>query len=292
MIQPKYILIILSLFTTQTLFAQDDLLDMLEKEQEEVPEFATATFKGTRIINGHSIETRHKGTLDFIISHRFGELNRGWYELWGLDQSNIRLGLEYAPTENLYIGLARNSYEKTYDGFAKYLALKQKSEGGMPVSVAVFGSMALKTLRNPSQDLDFQDKLAFTAQLLIARKFNNRFSLQVTPGLIHYNLVKPIYTKNDCIAVGVGGRYKVTNRISVNVEYFYQAQAIGPATYNPIAIGVDIETGGHVFQLQLTNATAMIEKGFIGETENNFFNGDIHFGFNISRTFQLKKETK
>lgn len=285
-----FTLIIFSLLTLAGAYAQDDLLDMLDEEQGDQPQLVEATWKGTRIINGHSTKTRNAGTLDFMISHRFGVLNSGAYNFWGLDNSNIRLALEYSPTDRIYLGIGRSSFEKTYDGFFKAQLLRQQTGAKkIPVTVSLFSSMTIKTLRNSERDLTFADKLAMTTQVLLARKFSSRFSLQLTPTFIHLNLVGQDYERNDAFALGVGGRFKITNRVSLNAEYYYQIQELADFTYDALAIGVDIETGGHVFQLQFTNATAMIEKGFITETTNNFFDGDVHFGFNISRTFQLKK---
>ena len=287
----KNFLTILALLVCVTrLYAQDDLLELLEDEQESAPGIVEATFKGTRLINGHTIKTRDAGTLDFIISHRFGVISSGAYNLWGLDDSNIRLGLEYSPTDRLYIGVGRSSFEKTFDGFVKVKALQQQQGSrNLPFSLAWFNSMTIETLKHPTLDLTFSDKLALTSQLLIARKFSQNLSLQLMPTYIHVNLVNANYERNDAIAVGLGGRYKLTSRLSVNAEYYYQLQALGEATQNALAIGIDLETGGHVFQLQFTNARSMIEKGFIAETTNDFFRGDIHFGFNISRTFHLKE---
>jgi len=282
----KKLLLILLIFTTLKAVSQDDLLALVQEESNEAT-FTEATFKGTRLINGHSIETRKKGVLDFIISHRFGTLNSGSYELWGLDNATIRLGLEYAVTDRLYLGLGRSSFEKTYDGFAKYRLLRQLDGAGMPVSVTWFSSIALKTIRNQPGDPSFEQKLASTHQLLIARKMSPGISLQLMPTLVHKNLILEQETNNQAIAMGVGGRVKVSPRVALVAEYYYQFQKIGDASVNPIAVGFDIETGGHVFQLQFTNATAMVPKGFIAETTNDFFDGGIHFGFNISRTFQL-----
>lgn len=285
----KYLSLIFLVLVFNT-YAQDDLLEMLEEEQQTSgPQLVEATFKGTRLINGHSVKTRKAGTLDFIISHRFGLLSSGAYNLWGLDHSDIRLGLEYAPTDRLYLGVGRNSFEKTFDGFIKYRLIRQQTGSRkVPVSITGFTSMAIETLRNTAVETSFSDKLAFTGQLLIARKVTSDLSLQVMPTFIHINLVNPDFTENTGYAIGVGGRYKLTQRFSVNAEYYYQVKALSDLTENAIAIGVDIETGGHVFQLQLTNANAMIAKGFVSETTWDFFSGDIHFGFNISRTFHLK----
>ncbi len=269
--------------------AQNDLLESLDSEQEEMPYDVQSTFKGTRLINGHSVETRAGGTLEFIISHRFGELSSGAYNLFGLDNSNIRFGLEYAVSDRLYMGIGRSSFEKTFDGFLKFRALRQKNDG-MPVSVTVFTSGTIKTLRQPEKELTFKDKLAYSSQFLIARKFSESLSLQVMPTYIHFNLIGEDDKTNDVFAVGAGGRLKISKRISLNIEYYYQFERLNMETFNSVAVGVDIETGGHVFQIQLTNSRSMIEKGFVAETYNDFFAGDIHLGFNITRAFQLKKQ--
>lgn len=285
----KNLLYLLLFFSVLRGICQDDLLALVDEESNEST-LTEATFKGTRLINGHSIETRNKGVLDFIISHRFGTLNSGSYELWGLDNATIRIGLEYAITDRLYIGLGRSSFEKTYDGFAKYRLLRQTNGGSaMPISMTWFSSIALKTIRNQPGDPSFEEKLANTHQLLIARKMSPGVSFQVMPTWVHKNLILEQETNNDAFVIGVGGRVKLSQRLALVAEYYYQVQKISDATVNPIAIGFDIETGGHVFQLQFTNATAMVPKGFISETTNDFFDGGIHFGFNISRTFQVNE---
>ena len=268
--------------------AQDDLLSMLEDEAPEEKTFVEATFKGTRLINGHSIETRSKGVMDFIISHRFGTIDGGSYELWGLDNATIRIGLEYAITDRLYIGVGRSSFEKTYDGFIKYKLVRQASgPGGLPLSVTWFSSGSIRTIRQPEISPSFQEKLASTNQLLIASKLSPEVSVQVMPTWVHKNLIQEDDQNNDAFALGVGGRVKLSQRVALVVEYYYQFQKINNNSFDPIAIGFDIETGGHVFQLQFTNATSMVPKGFVTETDNDFFDGEIHFGFNISRTFQV-----
>jgi hypothetical protein len=268
-------------------FAQD-LDAMLAQEEQNKTEFITATFKGTRIVNGHSVETRKKGSLEFLISHRFGRLNTGFYELFGLDNSNIRFGFEYALTDNLSIAIGRSSFEKTYDGYIKYKLLKQKRGAKpFPFTLTLFSSITEKTLKDyqPEDKPTFTNRLTYTSQAIIARKISSGLSLQLIPTYIHFNTVKSS-DDNDVFAVGLGSRVKVSNRISINAEYFYTLNPFTSInTHNSIALGVDIETGGHVFQLILTNSIAMIEKGFIAETTGNFFKGDIHFGFNISRTF-------
>lgn len=270
--------------------AQDDLLKELEQSAEPVDTKMQATFKGTRIINGHSVETRPEGVLDVLISHRFGRLNSGAYEFFGLDQSNIRLGVEYGITDRLNIGIGRSSFQKVFDGYIKYKLLwQQTGEKRMPVSLVWFSSATINTTRRPEENINIDNRMSYTHQLLIGRKFGSDLSLQLTPTVVHRNLVLTTEDENDIFALGIGGRYKITNRVALNAEYFYRLNADQDEnTYNAIAIGFDIETGGHVFQLHFTNAQAMVESGFIPETTGNFFEGDIHFGFNISRVFQLK----
>ncbi|MFT6865996.1 MAG: hypothetical protein ACJA08_000823 [Cyclobacteriaceae bacterium] len=276
------------LMFTLSLSAQDDLLASLEAEQTDEHLLVEATFKGTRLINGHSIETRKKGVMDFIIAHRFGTIDGGIYDLYGLDNASMRIGLEYALTDRLYLGLGRSSFEKTYDGFIKYRLIRQSTgKNSIPFSATWLSSVAIKTLKNPEVDLSFTDKMANTHQLLIASKLNNNISIQLVPTWVHRNLIQEEDINNDVFALGVGGRIKLTQRMALCAEYYYQFQQLNEATKNALAIGVDIETGGHVFQLQFTNATSMIPKGFVSETTNNFFDGKIHFGFNISRTFQV-----
>ena len=282
----KSILFILMLSTP--VLAQDDIVSMLNAETKEPPQPVAATFKGTRLINGHSVETRKKGNMDFIISHRFGKLNSGSYELYGLDQSNIRLGFEFALTNSLTVAIGRNSFEKTYDGYLKYRVIRQKTSGS-PVSVTAFSSTALKTLKDAtfSEQLKLEDRLAYTHQVLIARKFNPNLSVQLMPSLVHFNSLYPEQLNHDLYAMGIGGRIKVSKRMSINAEYYYRFNELERGTFNSVAIGIDIETGGHIFQLQFTNSRSMIEKGFISEIKNDFFAGDIHFGFNVSRSFQI-----
>lgn len=273
-----------------SLFAQGDLLEELEAQAEPTHNLIDDTFKATRIINGHSVEFWHEGVLGVMISHRFGRLNGGAYEFFGLDGANVRLGVEYGITDFLNVGIGRSSFQKTYDGYVKIRLLQQQSGSKVvPVTVAGFSSIAINTLRNEEQVIPFSTRLDYTYQLLIARKLSNRLSLQVTPTLVHRNLVEFREYANDLFALGLGGRWKLSQRVSLNMEYFLRTNADAEELYNDaFALGFDIETGGHVFQLHLTNAQSMIEEGFVTETTGDFFSGDIHFGFNISRVFELK----
>lgn len=280
--------LLLACLLTQSAKSQD-LLDMLGDPTSK--EYTTATFKTTHLILGQSIENVAKGNLNFIISHHFGRINEGSYNFWGLDQSTIRLGVEYGLTDKIELGLGRSTYQKTIDGFVKYKILRQDNQK-MPVSVSYFGSMAINTLKwdDPTRENFFSSRLSFVNQILIARKFNNELSFQLTPSFVHKNLVKRVIDQNNIFAVGAGGRYKLTQRFSVNAEYYYLLPGQTADDFdNSLSLGVDIETGGHVFQLFFTNSQPLFERGFITETQGKWNKGDVFFGFNIVRTFTIVK---
>lgn len=291
----KYILAFVSFLLVVNKAQGQDLEKLLEDSAGEGINYTSATFKSTRIILGHSVERMPDGQLDFRISHHFGQLNSGAYNFWGLDQAFIHLSLEYGITNRVMAGIGRGTYEKTFDGFAKFSILRQSSGmRKMPVSLSYFTSIAINSLRwnRPGTTLNFWNRASYVHQLLIARKFNDRFSLELNPTMVHRNMVVTELDPNDLFSMGAGGRMKLTKRISLNVEYYYvlppENDFRSLKTFNPLAIGFDIETGGHVFQLFISNSEAMIEKGFIGETTGSWKDGGIHFGFNISRVFALK----
>jgi Membrane bound beta barrel domain (DUF5777) len=255
--------------------------------------YVSATFKATRIINGHSIENVGKGSLDFTISHRFGELNEGLQNLYGLDNATTRFGFDYGITDWLMVGVGRSSFEKEYDGFLKMKLLRQTVNGRMPVSVSLMTAMSATTMsvvNIPGYTYYLSNRLFYADQVLIARKFNKFLSLQLMPTYLHYNLVSEAGQPNDVLAMGVGGRVKLSKRIALTAEYYYlipEHRLSG--YYNSASVGIDIETGGHVFQLFLTNSSAISERTFIGETDGNIGDGGIHLGFNLSRIFTVVK---
>jgi len=271
--------------------AQDDLMDLLNDEPATT--YTYSTFKTTRISLGQSVENPANGNLVFDIQHHFGRINEGAYEFFGLDQATLRLGLQYGITDWLSVGIGRSSFEKTYDGSVKAKILRQrKGEINMPVSISYFGNIGINTLKfdDTLRTNYFSSRLSFTNQLLIARKFSNAVSLQLTPTFIHRNLVEREIDDNDVWALGAGGRFKLSNRVSLNLEYYYiLSKQTSKDFQDSFTIGFDIETGGHVFQLFLTNSRGIIEQHFIARTTGDWLKGDIHFGFNISRTFVLIK---
>ena len=294
-------LFILFCFISFQTFSQDDLMKMLDNETKDQTTFTTATFKGTRLINGQTIETVGKNQLNFWISHRFGAINSGFIEnFFGLDEARIRLGLEYGITDKLTVGIGRSSQEKMYDFYGKYKLLRQSNS--MPVTLTLYGSNALSTVATGSalesgtvmKYYDNLERMTYTGQILLARKFSERFSLQIMPTILHFNRSETIDTPNNMVALGVGGRMKLSKRISISGEYYY-ADFNRPANsnyHNSLALGFDIETGGHVFQLHFTNSRGMVERQFIAQTTKQWSDGGIFYGFNIARGFSLDKKAK
>jgi hypothetical protein len=296
----KLIITILCTLSIQA-FSQDDLMKMLENETKNQTDYVAATFKGTRLINGQTIETVGKNQLNFWISHRFGALNTGFIDnFFGLDEARIRLGLEYGINDQLTIGVGRNSQEKMYDFYAKYKLLRQSNT--MPITLTLYGSNALSTVATGStlesgtvmKYKDNLERMTYTGQILLARKFSDKFSFQLMPTLIHFNKSESTDTPNEMVALGVGGRIKLTKRLSITGEYYYADfnRPKGSLYNNSLAVGFDIETGGHVFQLHFTNSRGMIERQFIAQTTKSWSDGGIFYGFNISRGFSFDKRAK
>ncbi len=285
------IISLILILTGTNLIAQDDLMDLFD--DGPTTDYTYATFKTTRISLGQSVENPAVGNLIFDIQHHFGRLNEGAYEFFGLDQATLRLGLQYGITDWLSIGIGRSSFEKTYDGSVKAKILRQsKGDRNMPVSISYFGNIGINTLKwqDTTRTDYFSSRLTFVNQLLIARKFSSAVSLQLTPTFIHRNLVETAADDNDVWALGAGGRFKLSKRISLNLEYYYVlSEQTSKDFHDSFTVGFDIETGGHVFQLFFTNSRGIIEQHFIPRTTGDWLKGDIHFGFNISRTFVLKK---
>ncbi|MFA5417344.1 MAG: DUF5777 family beta-barrel protein [Bacteroidales bacterium] len=286
------ILLLVSCASTLRLTAQDDLMDMIG-DTKPATEYTYATFKTTRISLGQSVENPANGNLIFDIQHHFGPLNNGVDDFFGLDQATTRLGLQYGITDWLVVGIGRTTLEKTVDGSIKIKLWRQSTgEVSMPLSISLFGNTGINTLKwaHPERTNYFSSRLSYVGQVLIARKFSSSISIQLSPTYIHRNLVSETIDDNDVLAMGAGGRFKLTKRISLNLEYYYLITAQTAKDYdNTLSVGFDIETGGHVFQLFFTNSQGIIEEHFIPRTTGKWLNGDIHFGFNISRNFVLKK---
>ncbi len=294
----KKIILSLSLMMcgSTAFFAQspDDLLNMVSEKPKK--EYVTATFKTTRLINFHTVEVLSKRSLDFRISHRFGDFNSGAYNAWGVDGgANIRLALEYCHGSRLMFGVGRTSGKKIADGFLKYRLLKQTTKGGgMPVSVTLFTSVYHTFMQNvlingENKYQKIPDRLSYCHQIMIGRKFNSRFSFQLTGAMVHFNLVDKITDKNDCFIVGAVTRFKFAKRQAITLEYGYRLNKYSKDKYyDSFGIGYDLETGGHVFQVHLTNSFGLTEDQYFMYTNTSWDNWGIRLGFNISRVFSLQ----
>lgn len=254
-------------------------------------EYAYQTFADTRIINGQSVETSDGGELKMIISHRFGDLDGGVYELFGLDQGSIRIGFDYGINNNLTVGWGRSSFEKTYDGFVKYRLLTQsRGVKDMPISLTGLATIAINGQRwtDPERENFFSSRINYAYQIIIARKFNDRFSVQIMPTLVHRNLVATTEIDHDVYACGIASKFQLTDMLALKAEYYYTLpNQLAPGRTNSLSIGVDIETKGHVFQLHFSNSRGMIEKFFVTETFGDWAQFEVGLGFNMTRDWRL-----
>lgn len=263
-------------------------------------EYTYATFKGTRLVNLHTVETLGKGALEFRIAHRFAPLSSGMNGFYGLDgPASIQLRLDYAVTDRLLVGIGRTSEKKIVDGFVKYKWLRQTSDNSMPVTVTPIGSINITTEQNPTGDVGpnhyeyFSSRMAYYSSIMIARKFNPQFSAQLSPIYIHYNLVDNLSDKNDMISLAGSFRYKFTRSVAFTVEYIQRLNQYtrDQSVYNNVlSLGFDIETGGHVFQVFFTNGYSINEVRTIPYTAGGL--NEMRLGFNISRTFDVGKKKK
>lgn len=281
--------------------------DTLANQQKEIE----ATFKTTRIINSQSTETIHKHELDFKVDHRFGDVagtNGGARNFFGLDNStDIKIGFEYGITDHLNVGIARakgaTRVSQLYETNLKYRLLRQTVDDKMPLSLTVYASMTIAGVRsdqeNPGEATSyrqFTDRLNFVGQLIVARKFGTNFSLALHPTYIRRNTIADYDGEHDLFAIGIGGRLKVSRRMALVMDYFLPFRSTASkeryedaiaALYNPLGVGLEIETGGHVFNLNFTNATAIQEMQYIPETTSSWRKGQFRWGFTLSRRFSL-----
>ena len=291
-----FLSVLLFVFSRFILSAQD--LDKLlgNISADSTPNYAYGIFKGTTIINGQSVEVPGHNDLHFIISHRFGAVNTGLYNFFGLDQGTTRLGLEYGIKDILSLSFGRSSYEKTYDGGIKVKLLRQQTgTKNIPLTIAIYSAIFAETMKweDPERDNEFSSRLSYSTQLLIARKFCKNLSLQLSPSYVHINLVPAVEDQNNIFSVGMGGRYKLGPKFSINGEYYILLPGETANDYaNSLSFGVDIETGGHIFQLHFTNSQLMFAPGYIARTEGGWSQGDVFIGFNIFRVFHLNKKGK
>jgi len=274
-------------------FSQDDLLSELEGDVTE-DTTVEAAFKGLKVVNFETTKLASKKDFYLIVSHRFGTVKNGIEDLFGLDESLTQIKFIYGVTDWLNLGIARSSNLRKYGLHAKYRLVHQKTDGS-PVAVVGYNLMTMNNALNDDvfPNLDFGHKFTYTNQVIVSRKFSEKFSFLVSPTHIHENLAtrsvegaNSYDEDNDQFAVGFGGRYKISKRVSINMDYGLHLNRNSHSNFNdPLSVGVDIETGGHVFQVHFSNAQAMFEEGYIINATGDWGDTDFFFGFNLSRVF-------
>jgi len=280
------LLLIIALFISFIGYTQNDLLDELNTDVK-IDSSVTSAFKGLKIVNLESTKLASKGDFYFIIAHRFGSVKGGVKELFGLDQSTIRFSFIFGVSDWLNFGVSRSSFNKTYDFTTKYRLINQK-ENGFPLTVVGFNSLAINSAFDGDTFLNykFKHRLTYLSELIISRKINKELSLELVPIVFHENYVQNDFQDNTQFALGGGGRYKISKYVTFNIDYAYHFNRASNSLFNnPLSVGFDIETGGHIFQVHFTNSQSMYDAGFLTNTTGQWEKGDFYFGFNLLRVF-------
>jgi hypothetical protein len=281
----------------QTTGDDDDIMGLLDALSPEDRFPVTAIFKGTRVVSGHSVETNGNGVLQFLIGHRFGRISGGANELFGLDNATIRLGFEYGLTDDFNLIFGRSSFMKSIDGGVKWRFIRQKRGASpIPITATWVSGLYVTTVpfSEPDRNYPFSSRLSYHHAVLIARKWNDVVSVQCAPTIVHRNMVPTPEDRNTLWGASFSGSVKLTGSLRGNVEYVgllpgqITSPVAGESVRNTLSVGVDLETGGHVFQLHLTNSRGMTEPFLMGQSTGQWANGGIHFGFNVSRVFTIK----
>lgn len=269
----------------------------------DAQEFVYRTFKDTRVINSHSVETLQKRKLDVRISHRFGDIggdNGGWETFYGLENAaDILIGVDYGATDNLMVGFYRTKgagpLTQLLNGTLKYRLIRQGKETGAPVTLTLVNTTSFSTAKkvdDPDVLTNFSKtayRFSYNFQALIARQFSERFSLQIAPSYTHRNLVEN-NDNNGIFSLGIATRIQVTKVLGIIADAtfpFSDLRSSDNGYYPPIGIGLEIDTGGHIFQLNFTNATGLMDTDYIPNTRSNWGDGEFRMGFTISRMFNL-----
>lgn len=276
-------LLFLSIFSSVLAFSQEDLLkdiDTISTSNTSSP----PAFKALQIVTGQSTKLTAKNEWYFVVAHRFGDVSEGFKNFFGLDGASTKLGAIYGLTDGISLSLSRETNMKTFEFGAKYKLLKQNDN--VPVDLVGYNVMAINTDldKEAYPHLKFGDRLSYLTQALISRRFNDSFSLQLSPSYVHKNLYEPTIESNNQFLTGLGGRYKISKRISVNAEYFVNFDK-NSFYKNPLSLGMDIETGGHVFQLLFSNSQLNSDIGYLTNATGKWEKGQVFFGFNLYRVF-------
>lgn len=281
---------ILCLFVMKVNAQEKNIMDELLDSSKQTQKISGA-FKSTRVINAHSTEMLAKGNLDIRILHRFGLVDQGIKRMFGLDQASMRMGADYGITNNIMIGLGRSTFRQEFDAFVKVRILQQaKGYQAIPVSVVAATGATIWTEKSfDSIKPTTGQRTSYYLQLIIGKKITSALSLQLSPLVLHSSRIDNVGGSHTVVALGGGGRIKFSKRMAFTLDYHHVIGPKAPGYKSPLSAGIDIETGGHVFQLHFSNAVGMNERAYIAQTTNDFFKGNIRFGFNLSRIFQIGK---
>lgn len=271
------------------------VLGQLERERADTDQAVELTFMAPKNINLYTVEPLARGELHYSIMHTFGEVDSGVRNLWGIDQgANVRFSFEYGFTNSLSFGFGRSSMDKNYDIYGRMRLLKQTADDSMPLSVTLVPALGINTSSFGflDQDYTFSERLNFGLSLPIARKFSSDLSLQLSPMIVHFNrvgselnIVDPLV--NTYYSVGVAGRYRFTPRTALTAQYVPPLTDADNLDHN-ISVGIDIETGGHVFQMFFTTSRALNDQYLLAGSNGNFLDREFRFGFNINRLFKIR----
>lgn len=279
----KKFLVSICLFLATMAYSQDDLLKDLDSTQVE-ESYSTATFKALQLVTLQTTKMAAKKEFYFVVSHRFGTVKDGFDSFFGLDNATTKLGGIYGVTDWLSVSLSRHTLNKMYETGLKYRMVRQ--DANFPVDIVGYSVADINTFLEKDQypGLEFKHRMTYVQQILISRKVNEKLSLELVPSFVHKNLYNPTIERDNQFSFGGGGRYKITKRLSVNLEYMHNFDK--PELYkNPLSVGFDVETGGHVFQLIFTNSQSMSESGYLTNASGDWGKGDFFFGFNLYRVF-------
>lgn len=288
------VLLFFSLATSIIVSAQDDLESLLLNEIDETIDYTMGTFLSTYLLNSQSTEFINKDGVGIRISHKFGIISSNGNNFFGFDDTNSLMEINYSLADWWNIGLGRATLNESINGFTKFRFLRQSTGASViPVTAALLLSANYTTIDfdDLERNKNRSDRLDYTSQLLLARKFNHKLSTQLIPTYIHRNLVETKNDLNDIFALGFGATYKLTNRFHINMEY-YKVQKHNTSTqqfYDPMSFGICYQTSRHTFELFATNATGITENRYIALTTNDFWEGDIRIGFNVSIIFSLNR---
>ncbi len=260
-----------------------------QMKRERTTKVDREIFLAGSIITLPSVTQLPASNLNFTIQHAFGPISDGFKELFGLDaSSNIRFGLDYGVTDNISVGIGRSRFDKVYD--ARVKAKIATFGDAQPTVVSVFGNLGIDSQDNGA---DLSDRASSHISVLLARSINEKLSIQLSPAWSHFNTANENIIfgggiekeEKDLVSLGIATRYALNNQVSILAEYIPVVGSRSDGSEGAFSLGVDLEAGGHVFQIFLTSTQWIAPQYVVSKSRNNFFDGDFGFGFNIHRVF-------